>query len=324
MAGSLTLGIVSDIHYACAAEQARGSDYESRDLSLPLRTLLRAYRHFVWLREPLHQNHLLDRFIAGARPYDYVVANGDFSCDTGFCGLSDEASFQSARECLAKLEKNFGGKLLATLGDHELGKVSFFGGRGGMRLASWERATSEAGLKPFWKIQAGRYVLMGIVSSLVALPVFEPELSPEERDRWHELREEQMAGIREGFRSLQSGQRVLVFCHDPTALPFLWKESEVQARASSIEATVIGHLHSKLILWNSKILAGIPRIPFLGNSVRRMTEALRDARYWRPFKVRLCPSLAGIELLKDGGFLTATLDLAGEEPARFQFHPIHR
>ena len=63
-----TLGIVSDIHYACAAEQARGADYEAAGIHNPfLRTFVRLYRHFFWLREPLKKGYLLDRFLERAK-----------------------------------------------------------------------------------------------------------------------------------------------------------------------------------------------------------------------------------------------------------------
>jgi hypothetical protein len=68
------------------------------------------------------------------------------------------------------------------------------------------------------------------------------------------------------------------------------------------------------------MLAGMPEIRFLGHTARRMSGALRDARYWELFRVRLCPALAGIELLKDGGFITVQLDSEARQPARFQFH----
>ena len=150
MAETRTLGILSDIHYASAPEQARGDDYEYRDLRNPLqRVLLMLSRRFIWQRRPLRQNHLLDAFLREAGPLDLVVANGDYSCDSRFVGVSDDAACQSARECLALLRQRFGPSLRATLGDHELGKVSFFGMRGGMRLASWERADPGTGVGAF-------------------------------------------------------------------------------------------------------------------------------------------------------------------------------
>jgi hypothetical protein len=321
----IRLGIVSDIHYASAAEQARGNDYEFRGLKNPLlRTMLHFHRRFVWLHRPFDHNHLLDAFIRRAKDCDYVVANGDYSCDSAFCGLSDEASFQSANECLGKLNDAFGAKFFATFGDHELGKISFMGGRGGMRLENWRRATEELKMRPFWRLDAGSYVVLGVVSSLVALPVFEPDTSPAERKEWEALRADHLNQIRTAFESIKPNQRIILFAHDPTSLPFLYFEPAVQSRLGQIEQTIIGHLHSKLILWKGKLLAGMPRITFLGHTAKRMTTALRDAKYWRPFHVRLCPSLAGIELLKDGGYLTAELDENAVQPARFKFHPLPR
>jgi hypothetical protein len=320
-----TLGILSDIHYAGPAEQARGHDYELRGIAHPLtRALAGFFRHYIWLREPLHKSHLLDQFLEQGAAFDYVIANGDYSCNSAFVGVSDDAACQSARECLDKLRQRFGATLRANYGDHELGKISMFGGQGGMRLASWRRAREELGLAPFWQIEIGRYVLMGFVSSLVALPVFEAEMLPAERPEWERLRAEHLGEIRRAFAALQSGQRVLLFCHDPTALPFLWREETVRTRLPQIEQTIIGHLHSNLVLWKSRWLAGMPPIRFLGHTVQRMSTALSEGRRWRPFHVRLCPALAGIELLKDGGYCTVELDPEACQPARFRFHRLHR
>ena len=325
MTRTCTLGILSDIHYASAAEQARGSDYEWRGLANPLlRLLVRLHRRFLWLRDPLNQNHLLDRFLARGEDFDYVIANGDYSCNSLFLGLSDDAACQSTRECLGKLRQKFGRNLRTNFGDHELGKISFFGGRGGMRLASWRRATQELAMEPFWRIELGHYVLMGLVSSLVALPVFQPDTLPAEWPEWEKLRAEHLSEVRQAFAALQPAQRVVLFCHDPTALPFLWREEAVRARLPQIEHTIIGHLHSNLILWKSRLLAGLPRIGFLGHTAKRLSAALNEARSWRPFNVRLCPALAGIELLKDGGYLTAELDTEAKHPVRFQFHKLPR
>jgi hypothetical protein len=193
-----------------------------------------------------------------------------------------------------------------------------------MRLASWRRAREDLGLSPFWQLEIGRYVLIGFVSSLVALPIFEAEMLPAERPEWERLRAEHLGEIRRAFAALQPGQRVLLFCHDPTALPFLCREEIVRARLPQIEQTVIGHLHSNLVLWKSRWLAGMPPIRFLGHTVQHLSTALSEARQWRAFHVRLCPALAGIELLKDGGYCTAELDSEARQPARFRFHRLHR
>ena len=197
MSEAASVAILSDIHYASAAEQARGNDFEFRGLTNPfIRLFVRFHRRFIWLRDPLSQNYRLDRFIEQAAGYDYVVANGDYSCNSAFVGLSDDAACQSAKECLQKLRRTFGDRVFANFGDHELGKISFFGGRGGMRLASWQRALGELHLRPFWQFEVGNYVLLGVVSSLIALPVFEPDCLPEERAEWERLRREHFDEIR--------------------------------------------------------------------------------------------------------------------------------
>jgi len=284
----------------------------------------KALRHWVWMRNPFCSNPVLDGFLASGLHADCVVANGDYSCDSAFVGISDSAAFQSASQCLGKLRDKFGHRLRVTIGDHELGKKSMFGGRGGMRLESWRRATGELALAPFWRVHFGNYVLMGIVSSLVALPVFLPDLLPAEAADWELLRQQHLAEIRAAFMGLLPDQRVLLFCHDPTALSFLWRESVVREKAAWIECAIIGHLHSRLVLWKSQLLAGMPVIRFLGHTPKRMTTALNQARCWRPFHVRLCPSLAGIQLFNSGGYLAAELDPAARQPARFHFHPLAR
>ena len=319
------IAVLSDIHYAGPAERARGSDYEFRSIPNPLlRLFVRFHRHFIWLREPLNQGYLLDRFLDQAPDFDAVIANGDYSCNTAFVGMSDEASLQSARECLDKLRRKFGNRLQINFGDHELGKVSFFGGQGGMRLVSWHRALDQLALPGFWQLESGHYILMGVVSSLVGLPVFERDTLPSERPEWERLRSRHMAEIREAFARLKPDQKVLLFCHDPSALPFLYQEEQIRSRLPQIEQTIIGHLHSQWILFQSRLLAGMPEIRFLGHTARRLSKALGKARDWKPFKIRLCPALAGIQLLKDGGYLTIQLHHTPPQPAQFQFHPIER
>jgi hypothetical protein len=323
--GQVTVVVLSDIHYAGAAERAQGSDFEINQIANPLlRSLLRIYGRHVWMRQPLDQGAQLDRFLTEVGPADYVVANGDYCCDTGFVGVSDEASLQSVQACLGKLRAKFGDRVHFTIGDHEIGKLTLFGGKGGMRLASWPRVTESLGLKPFWQFTVGNYVLMGVASPLIALPANQPETLLEEWPAWQKLRANHLVEIRVAFEALKPEQRVLLFCHDPTALPFLWHEESVRRRLPQIEQTIIGHLHTRLILWKSRVLSGIPRIRFLGNSVRRFTSALHEAHHWWPFNVRLCPALSGIELLNDGGYYTVVIDPAARISAQFKFHSMPR
>ena len=300
--------VISDIHYAARAEQAR-EGYEVNSINHRVgRVALKVFRDHIWLRQPTRQNHLLDKFLSAANTVDLVIANGDYSCNTGFVGVADDAAFESVRTCLSILRQKFGPKFHATIGDHELGKKSLAGNCGGLRLESFRRIEQTDLLRPFWTVRLGRNIVMGITSTLVALPLFEPEILPTERDEWNRLRIQHLKNIRDTFRHLNPPERVILFCHDPSALPFLHNEPEIHAKLNQVDLTIIGHLHSPLILFMSGLLAGIPPTRFLGNSIRRFSSALRGAKKWRDFKVKLCPSLAGIELLKDGGFLELVLD----------------
>jgi hypothetical protein len=322
--GEVKVAVVSDLHYASAAERVRGNDYELRAITNPLfRLFATAFRYAVWMRHPLEQAPQLDRFLAAVGPVDYVVANGDYSCDTGFVGVSDPAAGQSTRECLEKLRATFGNRVRFVIGDHELGKQALFG-RGKMHLASWRAATEIFGLPRFWQLTIGHYTLIGVSSSLLALPVHQPDTLPDEWPEWLRLRETHLAEIRRAFEALPPHQRVVLFCHDPTALPFLWREECVNRRLPQIEQTIIGHLHTQLVLWKSRVLSGIPPIRFLGHPIYRMTAALHEAHYWWPFRVRLCPALSGIELLNDGGYFIIQIDPAASRPAKFIFHSLPR
>ena len=322
MSGQLTLSIVSDIHYAGPMEQRRGPVFVNT-ISHPVRRLaVKLYRHYLWQRDAFAHNHLLDQFLEQANSSNHVIANGDYSCDSAFIGVSDPASFESAAECMQKLRQRFPGTFSATFGDHELGKKPLGEDVGGLRIASYHQAIQGLGLQPFWYLTLGNYVLFGVVSTLLALPVFTPEMLPEEQTAWEELRARHLEEIRRAFTELKPRQRVLLFCHDPTALPFLGREEAVRNKLSQVERTIIGHLHSRLILFKSRMLAGIPVISFLGHTPKRLSSALREARQWKPFKVLLCPSLSGIELLKDGGFYTATIDPTAQRPATFKFHSL--
>jgi hypothetical protein len=318
------IAVVSDIHYAGVEERARCADFNAwqRVKNPAARMAADLYYHFVWLRERGEHNHMLDRFLEAAGPADLVVANGDFSCNIAQMGLSDDAAFASAEKCLGKFRARFGGAFRATLGDHDLGKIGMFTGTGSMTLASWRRATDGLGIEPFWRLQFGKHVVLGITSSLVALPLFKEELPEEDSEAWERLRESHLEKIRDAFTGLKSGERVILFCHDPSALPYLWREQSVREKLSQLEQTIIGHLHTNLVLQTGRVLAGFPTISCLGKGMRRISAALGEAKLWKPFHVRLCPAPMGIQLLKDGGWLSVDLDADATEAARFEFHPL--
>lgn len=318
----MRLAIVSDIHYAGPGERAR-VDYPYWGVEGAFRRFLtRQYRNWIWQRDPFAHNHLLHRFIEGAAGADLVMANGDYSCDSAGIGVSDGPSYESAAECLGHLRAAFGTKFRGVVGDHELGKLMMSSGRGGLRLASHERTEHGLKLEPFWRLDLGNYLLLGITSTLVALPIYERENLPDEHARWQELRAQHLREINRTFGELRAGQRVLLFCHDPSALPFLWREEGVRSRLAQVERTILGHLHTKLVYGLSRCLSGMPEIRFAGHTPLRLSRALREARHWRAFRPLLCPSPSGSQLLRDGGYLTVELDERAQHPARFQFHPL--
>jgi predicted phosphodiesterase len=312
--------VVSDPHWAGPAEQVRRG-YESRAIPHPLqRALAAAWRRGFWLADPLAHNDKLERIIALNPAPDLVVANGDYSVDSAFVGLADDACCDSAERCLATLRTAYGERLLAVAGDHELGKHSLFGGVGGPRFESWRRLGSRLSIPAWWQRDLGRYRLISVPSTLVALPAFEAELLPDEAPAWWAERRRVLAEIAAAVASVEVDRRIVLFCHDPTALPFLESLPEVRAKLPQWEATIIGHLHSPAIAGLARLLAGMPPIRGLGSTVRRYSSALHRARAWEAFRVRLCPSPTGAQALKDGGWLTADWDPESPEPIPWRHH----
>jgi hypothetical protein len=314
--------LVSDVHYASPEEAARGATIFDPIQGRLRRWFIQLYRRRLWLRDPFGHNHLFERFLAETRGLDSAVANGDYSCDSAYIGVSDPCALTSARTCLRRLRGQFTGRFLATMGDHEIGKKMLGAEAGGLRLRSYHLARHDLALDACWTEDVGRYRMIGITSTLVALPIYEIEVLPEELAEWRALRAEHLAAIERAFAGTKAAQRILLFCHDPTALPFLASLNEVQRRFPQLERTIIGHLHSPAVIGASAWLAGMPEIGFLGHTPRRLSRALRQARRWKPYNILLCPSLTGLQLFKDGGYYILTLDLDARTPVGFQFRPL--
>ncbi len=304
----LKLAVISDIHHAGPLEAAGGHPRAGLTRNPLANAFMHAWDHWFWMRDPFAHNAMLDDFIAQVPATHRVVANGDYACDAACVGMADAAAVESASLCLGKLRAAFAGRLQTVLGDHELGKKSFIGGRGGLCLEAWHVATGGLQLKTLWIERLGNLVLLGVTSSLVGLELLRRDAPDADWPDWQRLRAEHIAAIADVFRSLNPSERVVLFCHDPSALPFLLDVPEVAGRKDRIECTVVGHLHSPLVFAASRCLAGAPHVRFLGTTVQRWSSALNRARRWKPFKTILCPAMAGIELTGSGGWLELSLD----------------
>ena len=304
--------VVSDLHRAGARERERRGFDERVVPGRMARWLARAYRRHVWLADPMAHNHRLGEILAREPGATRVVANGDFTLDTAFVGVSDDAALESAAEALAELRAH-GAAVRGVIGDHELGKKSLVGNAGGPRWRSLERCESELGLPRLWHEDFPGWRWIGVTSTLAAWPVFRPEALAGERDRWDGAHEAHLRGIDALFSgATREGRRVVLFCHDPTALPFLARLDGVRGALPRLGATVIGHLHTPWVLRVGRALAGVPRVSWAGHTVRRYSGALREARCWSAFRVVLCPSPTGIQMFKDGGYLSGAWPPEGE------------
>lgn len=315
----MKLLVVSDLHFAGPQEQLRRG-HEARVMPNRLaRTAAHLWRHYGWLRDPFAHNDKLGQIIAANPAPDLVVANGDFTIDSAYVGVSDDAALESAGLALGELRAAYGDRLLTTIGDHDLGKKSLFGGAGGPRWQSLLRCERELGLSRFWHREFGDYVLFGLASTPLAWPVFEAEGLADEADRWREAQATLQARIALEFSRLSPGARVLLFVHDPTALRFLWDLPEVRTRLPQVERTIIGHLHTPAIWRAARLLAGMPRLTFLGVTAHRLSTALNSAGCWQHFRLALCPAPTGCQAFKDGGWLTLELP-PDRQPTKLNCH----
>ena len=129
--------IASDIHYASVDEKAEGENELSIIRNPFLKLCAKVFRHYFWMRHPHSHNDKLLKFLAIAPDADLFIACGDYTCGAGNIGVQYPSAYASASECLNLMRQRFGNKTLAICGDHEIGKMSLFGGKGGLRLASW-------------------------------------------------------------------------------------------------------------------------------------------------------------------------------------------
>jgi len=303
-----TILVISDIHYASDPELARGPDHELDGISsASKRKLLGLIRRHVWIGNPFLSRTLLKQILSQPLECDLVVALGDYGLDPEYMGVADPIVYSNVSECLNLLRSHFGEKFVGLIGDHELGKRNVTGEIGCMNLKSWHISVTDLGLKPFWVLRISPWIFIGITSSLIALPNLMGDVIRTELPEWENLRKKHVDQIRQAFINAPSDHKIILFCHDPTALGFLWEDDIVRARLPNVALTIVGHLHSRAILTQSKILAGIPPLKFLGHTINRYSHALHLAKRWWDFKVNICPAPFGLKLLRDGGYLIVKL-----------------
>lgn len=315
--GWIHLNLLCDPHHPGALERLRGSDFEFRGLaSAQARRWAWLWRHYVWKRDNFAHQHLLEHWASHVRPEEWVVLGGDYSCDSAFIGLEDPASRASARECLEVVTSTPARGYLAIAGDHEYGKPILDGSRGGIRWASFEVTHRELGIPMHFHARAGIYHLVGISSSLLTFTLHEKEARPEDSIRFREAGRNQADWLEALCQSLQPEDRILLFCHDPTALAYLGRFPWATKLIYHLEQTFCGHLHSEWFGRMARSLCWLPQVRCMGPSIHRISLSLRRARHWSPFRVRIAPALSGIELAQDGGFLRIRLDPTGQAPLR--------
>jgi hypothetical protein len=276
------------------------------------RGLHRARRRF-WNWHPELRHACFVKAIDVMTRYDpeWVVANGDYGGDWGGVGLSDEHTFESVAGVIQRLRRAFPGRCRFVFGDHELGKYSTERREGGIRLASLTHGEDRLGIRSFWHERHGRFHLIGINSTLFTLELFLPEALESEIGLWMEYRRQHLDEVRDAFRRLPGDARVLIFCHDPSALSILHEVPEVRARLPQIERTVLGHLHAPRLLHAARWLSRLPRLSPRYPVARIIAQGVRGARHWKAFRPAVCPSTFGAGQHFAGGLLFLQTDEGG-------------
>lgn len=307
----MRIAVISDLHVLGPLETER-SRRITQDLAVDRPFAHRAWsrglqrvRRRLWNRRADERDacfhHALDE-MALLHP-DWIVANGDFSGDTGGVGLDDPHVFESVERVADLLRRTFPDRCLFVFGDHELGKHSTELKRGGIRLASLRRGEEDLGFHSFWHRVEDRVHLIGVNSSLLSLSLFLPEARPTEIPAWQERRARHLAEIREAFTRIPPADRILLFCHDPSALGELAGLPEVRDRIGQIARTVVGHLHIPALLpitrWIGRLPSHNPRYPV----ARIIAHGAKSSRTWDQFRPVVCPAAFGLGHVLRGGFL---------------------
>lgn len=326
----MQLAVISDIHLVGPAELAL-ANASYGDLRRHPDPLARVWRRGLYrVRRRFWNGHLKWRHtaflraldeVAGRKP-DWVVANGDYGGDLGGVGLSHQATLDSASVVVEMIRSRFPERSRFVFGDHDLGKYSTLLREGGIRLNSLDVGERQLQIPSFWHEVDEEFHLIGVNSSLFTLDLFLPEALTEEIPEWHRRRAEHIELVTRAFHELPTRGRVILFCHDPSALTALSQLPIIRRRLPQIELTVIGHLHSPTLLRLTRYAARFsrwkPRYPV----ARIVAHGLAGARYWNEFHPVVCPSTFGTGHHVAGGILLVRRGARGQlEALRV---PVHR
>ncbi len=307
----MRLAVLSDIHVLGPSERERAHAI-AHDLGSGAGRLRRWWRRGLhrargrfWTSHPESRHACFLRALdeIGRFDPDWVVANGDYGGDAHGVGLSDARTFESVAGVLDLVRATFPGRARFVFGDHELGKYSTELRQGGIRLDSLTRGEEALGLRSFWHERAEPFHLIGINSTLFTLDLFLPEALPDEVSRWLACRRRHEEEVDAAFEGLPAGARVLLFCHDPSALAALHARPAVRARLAAIERTVLGHLHAPRLLHVNRLMGRLPRVSPKYPVARIIAHGSRGAATWEAFKPVVCPSTFGAGRHVAGGLL---------------------
>lgn len=320
----MRLAVLSDIHFVGPAELAlANSSYHS--IQAHPDPIARVWRKGLYrVRRRFWNGHLKWRHTAFLQALnevaewnpDWVVANGDYGGDLGGVGLSHRATLDSARLVVELIRARFPDRCRFVFGDHDLGKYSTLLREGGIRLSSLELGEKELQIPSFWHEVDDEFHLIGVNSSLFTLDLFLPEAIADEVPEWRRRRDAHIAQVTHAFERLPAKARVVLFCHDPSALTVLSGLPVIRRRLPQIELTVIGHLHSPTLLRLARYAARLsglkPRYPV----ARIVAKGLAGARHWKLFNPVVCPSTFGTGHHVAGGILVVSCDPDGKIRAR--------
>ena len=316
----MRIAVVSDFHVAGPLERDKADEcYRQVGHGLhPLRRKLRKGLHRMrgglWNAHPEWREEAFLKALGIVHAYrpDWVVANGDYGGDHGGVGISDAATFESAAAVVQTIRDHFRDHARFVFGDHDLGKYSTLLREGGIRLKSLELGERRLGIPSFWHEVDEDIHLIGVNSSLFTLDLFLPEAIAEEIPKWRRKREQHIEHVSHAFDGLPREARVILFCHDPSALHALSQLPVVMDRRKHIEITVVGHLHSPSLMKLARILPvnrsrWRPKYPV----ARIIAHGLEGVKSWRQFNPVVCPSTFGTGHHVRGGLLFIEKNEAG-------------